>query len=143
MASWVCLEDLTNEDVARLPSGILDAMSHMTFPPCAPSGRMMRRTEPVRVLGEIRSLVAQGRVVHPAVVSIPWADRSDVVVVPIAGLPPAKLGRSWRGARENARIHALAQAAWWAASAAGDVVAGQQSGVALTAPGHRSARCSA
>jgi HAMP domain-containing protein len=79
------------------------------IPPCAPSGRAIRRTQPVRSIHELVALVARGRIVHPTATGIPMFGRDDITLVPIRDLPPLPLGLIWCTAHHNARIQALAE----------------------------------
>jgi hypothetical protein len=51
--------------------------------------------------------VARGRIVHPTSSTVPLFNRDDVVLIPIAGLPPLPLGLVWCASQENPRIRAL------------------------------------
>src|SRR6516162_1819989 len=113
------VEDLADEEVALLPPTVPPAVYDLIVPPCTPSGRPIRRTQPVQTINEILSLVAQGRIVHPTSSAVPIFDRNDVVLIPIGDLPPLPLGLVWRTSRENPRIRALNQTAR-AMTAAGD-----------------------
>ena len=62
-------------------------------------------------LHETLALVASGHFVHPTVAGLPLAQRSDIILLPLAGLPPMRLGPIWCTAHENARIRALATTA--------------------------------
>jgi DNA-binding transcriptional LysR family regulator len=98
-------EDLADYETAWAPLGVLlDAIN----PPRTPSGRPVRRTRAVGGLHETLALVASGQVVHPTVAGLPLAQRSDIVLLPLAGLPPLTLGPIWCTAHENARVRALA-----------------------------------
>jgi hypothetical protein len=97
-------EDLADYETALAPPGALyDAI----IPPRTPSGRPVRRTRAVGGLHESLALVASGQVVHPTVAGLPLAQRSDMTLLPLAGLPPLRLGPIWCTAHENARIRAL------------------------------------
>jgi len=101
-------EDLADYETACAPPGALyDAI----VPPHTPSGRPARRTRAVGGLHETLALVAGGQIVHPTVVGLPLAQRSDITLLPLAGLPPLRLGPIWCTAHENARIRALAATA--------------------------------
>ncbi len=89
------------------PGALFDAI----VPPRTPSGRPVRRTRVVVGLHETLALVASGQIVHPTVVGLPLAQRSDITLIPITGLPPMELGPIWCTAHENARIRALADIA--------------------------------
>jgi DNA-binding transcriptional LysR family regulator len=103
----VCLDDLASYEVALLPPSFPPALYDMIIPPSTPSGHPIRRTQPVRAIHEILSLVARGKIVHPTA-QLPLMRRSDITLVPLAGLPPIQLGLIWQTAQENARIRALA-----------------------------------
>ena len=103
----VSVEDLASEEVALLPPTTPSAVYDLLIPPRTPSGREIRRTQPVQTINEILSLVAQGRIVHPTSSAVPIFDRNDVVLVPISDLPPLPLGLVWRTSQENPRIRAL------------------------------------
>jgi hypothetical protein len=49
-------------------------------------------------------LVASGQIVHPTGAGLPLAQRSDITLLPLTGLPPLRLGPIWCTAHENARI---------------------------------------
>jgi DNA-binding transcriptional LysR family regulator len=101
-------EDLADyETVIPPPGAVYDAL----IPPCTPSGRLVRRTHAVPGLHEALALVATGQIVHPTVAGLPLAQRSDIVLLPLTGLPALRLGPIWYTAHENARIRALADIA--------------------------------
>lgn len=101
-------EDLADYETAVLPPG---ALYGALVPPRTPSGQPVRRTRAVGGLHETLALVASGQIVHPAVAGLPLAQRSDIALLPLAGLAPLRLGLIWHTARENARIRALAHVA--------------------------------
>src|SRR5580693_785070 len=103
----VSIEDLAHEDVALLPPTIPPAVYDLLVPPRTPSGHPIRRTQPVQTINEILSLVARGRIVHPTSSTVPIFNRDDVVLIPVADLPPLPLGLVWCTNRENPRIRAL------------------------------------
>jgi DNA-binding transcriptional LysR family regulator len=105
--STVSIEDVADEEVASLPPTIPPAVYDLIVPPRTPSGRPIRRTQPVQTINEILSLVARGRIVHPTSSAVPIFNRDDVVLIPIADLPPIPLGLVWCTSRENPRIRAL------------------------------------
>lgn len=101
-------EDLADYEMASAPpSALFDAI----VPPRTPSGRPVRRTRAVGGLHETLALVASGQVVHPTVAGLPLAQRGDIVLLPLTGLPPLRVGPIWCTAHENARIRALADIA--------------------------------
>ena len=65
----------------------------------------------VQGLHHTLALVASNRMVHLTVASLPLAQRADITLIPITGLPPLLLGLIWCTTHENARIRALAQTA--------------------------------
>jgi DNA-binding transcriptional LysR family regulator len=103
----VSVEDLAREEVALLPPSTPAAVYDLLIPPRTPSGRPIRRTQPVQTINEILSLVARGRIVHPTSSDVPIFDRDDIVLIPISDLPPLPLGLVWRTSQENPRIRAL------------------------------------
>jgi DNA-binding transcriptional LysR family regulator len=103
----VSVEDLAHEEVALLPSSTPAAVYDLLIPPRTPSGRPIRRTQPVQTINEILSLVARGRIVHPTSSDVPIFDRGDIVLIPINDLPPIPLGLVWSTSRDNPRIRAL------------------------------------
>lgn len=103
----VSVEDLADEEVALLPPSTPRAIYDLLVPPRTPSGRPIRRTQPVQTINEILSFVARGQIVHPTSSAVPIFDRDDVVLVPIEDLPPIPLGLVWCASRENARVRAL------------------------------------
>jgi len=105
----VSLEDLADRDVALMTPPFPPALYDAIIPPCTPSGRAIRRTQPVRSIHELVALVAQGRIVHPTATGIPMFGRDDITLVPIRDLPPLPLGLIWCTAHDNARIQALAE----------------------------------
>jgi DNA-binding transcriptional LysR family regulator len=107
----ISVEDLADEEVALLPPTTPRAVYDLLVPPRAPSGRPIRRTQPVQTINEILSLVARGRIVHPTSSTVPIFSRDDVVLVPIGDLPPLPLGLVWCASRENPRIRALDEVA--------------------------------
>ena len=105
--SSVSVEDLADEEVALFPASTPRAVYDLLVPPRTPSGRSIRRTQPIRTINEILSLVARGRIVHPTSSTVPIFDRDDVVLIPIHDMPPIPLGLVWCTSRENPRIRAL------------------------------------
>jgi DNA-binding transcriptional LysR family regulator len=106
----VCLDDLADCEVALLPPSFPPALYDVIIPPRTPSGQAIRRTQPVRAIHEILSLVARGKIVHPTG-QLPLMRRDDITLVPLVGLAPVQLGLIWHTAQENARTRALAAAA--------------------------------
>jgi DNA-binding transcriptional LysR family regulator len=104
----VSVEELADREVARMTPPFPPALYDAIIPPRTPSGRAIRRTQPVRSIHELVALVARGRIVHPTAVGIPLFSRDDIVLVPITDLPPLPLGLVWCTAHDNARIQALA-----------------------------------
>jgi DNA-binding transcriptional LysR family regulator len=103
----VSVEELAGEEVALFPPTTPSAVYDLLVPPSTPSGRPIRRTQPIRTINEILSFVARGRIVHPTSSAVPIFGREDVVLVPIDDLPPLPLGLVWSASREDARIRAL------------------------------------
>jgi DNA-binding transcriptional LysR family regulator len=103
----VSVEDLAREEVALLPPSTPAAVYDLLIPPRTPSGRPIRRTQPVQTINEILSMVARGRIVHPTSSDVPIFDRGDIVLIPINDLPPLPLGLVWRTSQDNPRIRAL------------------------------------
>lgn len=101
----VSADEMADYEMPWAPPGALfDAI----VPPRTPSGRPVRRTRRVAGLHETLALVASGQIVHPTAAGLPLAQRSDITLIPITGLPPLELGPIWCTAHENARIRALA-----------------------------------
>ena len=109
--STVSSEELAEEQVALLPDSIPSAVYDLLVPRRTPSGRPIRRTQPVQTINEILSLVARGRIVHPTSSGVPVFDRDDITLIPITDLPPLPLGLVWATSRDNPRIRALNQTA--------------------------------
>jgi DNA-binding transcriptional LysR family regulator len=109
--SAVWIEDLADEETARVPSSFPAALHDRALPPCTPSGRPIRRTHPVRTIKEIISLVAQGRIVWPVAGPTVGADREDIVTVPMRDVPALPVGLIWRREREGAHVRALSDTA--------------------------------
>ena len=105
----VSVEDLADREVALMTPPFPPALYDAIIPPCTPSGRAIRRTQPVRSIHELVALVARGRIVHPTAAGIPMFGRDDIALVPISDLPPLPLGLIWCTAHDNARIQALAE----------------------------------
>jgi DNA-binding transcriptional LysR family regulator len=103
----VSVEDVADEEVALPPPSTPPAVYDLIVPPRTPSGRPIRRTQPIHTINEILSLVARGHIVHPTSSMVPIFNRDDVVLIPIDGLPPIPLGLVWCSSRENPRIRAL------------------------------------
>jgi DNA-binding transcriptional LysR family regulator len=122
----VSVEELAGEEVALLPSTTPPAVYDLLVPPRTPSGRPIRRTQPVQTINEILSLVARGRIVHPTSSTVPIFNRDDVVLVPLDDLPPLPLGLVWRTGRENPRIRALNEIASSIAAAPGTAPAAER-----------------
>jgi LysR substrate binding domain len=129
----VSIEELVNEEVALLPPTIPPAVYDLIVPPRTPSGRPIRRTQPVQTINEILSLVARGLIVHPTSSAVPIFNRDDIVLIPIDGLPSIPLGLVWCTSRENPRIRALNEVARSMIAAPGAARAGSHSGA--SAPG--------
>src|SRR5579859_3686235 len=106
--STVSVEDLADEQVALPPRTTPPAVYDLIVPQRTPSGRPIRRTLAVQTINEILSAVAAGSIVHPTSSAVPIFDRDDIVLVPMADLPPLPLGLVWCTSRENPRIRALA-----------------------------------
>jgi DNA-binding transcriptional LysR family regulator len=119
--STVSIEDVAAEEVASLPPTIPPAVYDLIVPARTPSGRPIHRTQPVQTINEILSLVARGRIVHPTSSAVPIFNRDDVVLIPIADLPPIPLGLVWCTSRENPRIRALNEIARSMTAAPGPV----------------------
>ena len=109
--STVSVEDLAQEQVALLPDSTPSAVYDLLVPRRTPSGRPIRRTQPVQTINEILSLVARGRIVHPTSSGVPIFDRDDIILIPIIDLPPLPLGLVWATNRDNPRIRALDETA--------------------------------
>jgi DNA-binding transcriptional LysR family regulator len=107
----VSVEELACEHTMQRPPTFPSSIMDTLIPPFTPSGRPVPRTEPVRSIHEIMSLVAQGWIVHATGAGIVPARRDDIVPVPISDLPPISIGLIWCTAHENARIRALAAVA--------------------------------
>src|SRR5262249_44538957 len=103
----VSIEDPADEEVASLPPTTPPAVYDLLVPRRTPSGRPIRRTQPVQTINEILSLLARGRILRPTCSPAPIFTRDDVVLIPIAALPPLPLGLVWCTSRENPRIRAL------------------------------------
>jgi DNA-binding transcriptional LysR family regulator len=104
-------EDLADFELACVPAALPKALYDALLPPVTPSGRPTRRIHQVQGLHQTFALVASGQIVHPTVACLPLAQRADIALIPITGLPPLQLGLIWCTAHENARIRALAQTA--------------------------------
>jgi DNA-binding transcriptional LysR family regulator len=107
----VSIEELASEEVALFPPTTPSAVYDLLVPPRTPSGRLIRRTQPIRTINEILALVASGRIVHPTSSMVPIFGREDIVLIPIDDLPPIPLGLVWVASRENSRIRALDETA--------------------------------
>jgi DNA-binding transcriptional LysR family regulator len=104
-------EDLAGLEMPWVPPFVPAALYDALVPPKTPGGRPILRTYKVEGLHHALALVASGRIVHLTVDSLPLAQRPDIALVPIAGLPPLPLGLIWCTTHENARIRAFAQTA--------------------------------
>jgi DNA-binding transcriptional LysR family regulator len=114
----VSVEELADEQVAHLPGTTPSAVYDLLVPRRTPSGRPIRRTQPVQTINEILSLVALGRIVHPTSSGVPIFNRDDIILIPITDLPPLPLGLVWVTSRDNPRIRALNETAQALATAA-------------------------
>jgi len=103
----VSVEDLAGEEVALFPRSTPSAVYDLLVPPRTPSGRTIRRTQPIKTINEILSFVARGVIVHPTSATVPIFDRADVVLIPFDDMPQIPLGLVWCTSRENPRIRAL------------------------------------
>jgi DNA-binding transcriptional LysR family regulator len=118
----VSVEDLADEEVARVPATFPAELHDMFLPPTTRSGRPIRRTYAVKTFKEIVPLIAQGRIVFPIGPSTVGADREDIVTVPIRDVPPLVLTLIWRARRDDPRVRALAEVAAGLAPISGDPV---------------------
>ncbi len=109
--SSVSVEDMADEEVNCPPPECPQALVDAILPPYTPAGRAIRRVKLAGNLHEVIALVAQGRIVHPTMEGLAVYQRDDLVLLPIADLPPLPLGPIWVTAREDANIRALAAAA--------------------------------
>lgn len=107
----VSVEELADERLMQRPPSLPQQLMDALIPPCTPSGRPILRTEPVRSLHELVSLVARGRIVHPTAAGILPARRTDIAQIPIIDMPRVPIGLIWCTAHENARTRALAKVA--------------------------------
>ena len=108
----VSVEDLGGQPVARPPAAFPPALWEALVPGNTPSGKPIPQTYDARSIREVWALVARGLIVHPTVASTAQLlRRDDIVLVPITGLPPIRLGLIWRSACYNASIRALAATA--------------------------------
>ena len=108
----ISVEDLAGQPVARPPAAFPPALWEAFVPANTPSGQPIPPTHDIRSHHEALALAARGLIVHPTVASTAQlVHRDDIVLVPITGLPPIRLGLIWRSACYNARIRALAAAA--------------------------------
>lgn len=107
----VSVEELADREVARMTPPFPAALNDAIFPPRTPSGRVIRRTHPVRSIHELVALIARGQIVHPTASGVPMLVRDDITLIPITDLPPLPLGLIWCTSHENARIRALAATA--------------------------------
>jgi len=109
--SSVSVEDVAKYAVMRIEAPVSRALYDAFVPPCTPAGTPLRRTEVVRSYTEAVQLVALGRIVHPTVFRSGLFRRPDIVLVPIADLPPLPIGLIWCKAHENQRIRTFAMIA--------------------------------
>ncbi len=108
----ISVEDLAGQPVARPPAAFPAGLWEALVPAYTPSGKPIPPTHDVRSIHEIWALVARGLIIHPTVASTAQLlRRDDIVLVPITGMPPIRLGLIWRTASYSARIQALATAA--------------------------------
>ena len=107
--SSVSIEDLGDEEVPQLPPTVPIQFVNSVYPPRTPSGRPIHRTQQVKTVNEILSLVARGRLVHVSSSSVPIFHRDDIVLVPLCDMPPMPLALIWCTAHENAKIHGSRQ----------------------------------
>lgn len=108
----VSIEDLGDEEVARIPSSFPSWLRDIYLPPLTPTGRPIRRTHPVRTINEALWLVAQGGIVYPVILpQLSGWNRDDIVLVPFTDLGPAVLGLIWRTGNDGVGIRALAAVA--------------------------------
>jgi hypothetical protein len=106
------VEDLAGQPAARPPAAFPPALWEALVPANIPSGKPIPPAHDTRSLHEIWALAARGPIVHPTVASTArLLRRDDIVLVPIIGLPPIRLGLIWRSACYGARIRALATTA--------------------------------
>jgi DNA-binding transcriptional LysR family regulator len=108
----VSVEDLAGQPVARPPAAFPPRLWEALVPAYTPSGKPIPQTYDVRSIHEIWALVARGLIIHPTVASTAQLlRRDDIVLVPITGMPPLRLGLIWRSSCYSARIQGLAAAA--------------------------------
>jgi DNA-binding transcriptional LysR family regulator len=106
------VNDLAGYEAARLPRTHPAALEEAFLPRATPSGVPIPRTRSAHSFGELATLVARGLVVQGTVASsAALLGREDIVLLPIADLPPLPLGLIWHRTHENKLIRALAEAA--------------------------------
>ena len=99
----VSVEDLAGQPAARPSAAFPPALWEALVPANIPSGKPIPQTHDIRSHHEALALVANGLIVHPTVASTAHLlRRDDIVLVPIIGLPPIRLGLIWRNARYSA-----------------------------------------
>ena len=110
--SSVSAEDIADFRVGRfdfLPKEMIADL----IPSETPAGRPIpRTTEQVRSLAQVATEVALGRIVHPTVPR--FGERfghPEIVLVPIADLPPSRTGLVWRRDGADWRVKAFARLA--------------------------------
>jgi DNA-binding transcriptional LysR family regulator len=109
----VCVEDLARHEVIAFPPSFPRALAEALSPLTTPSGKAIPRAPHTNLpysIGEVLSLIAVGRIVHPTIASVALFHREDIALIPIRDLPPFALGLIWSRAHENARIRDLAAA---------------------------------
>ena len=107
----ISIEELGDEHAFQPPASLPASVMDTLVPPSTPSGRPIARSEPVQSMLEAMSLVARGRAVHITGAGMALARRSDIIAVPLTGLPPLHLAPIWCRAHHNAKINALAHIA--------------------------------
>jgi DNA-binding transcriptional LysR family regulator len=106
------VNDIAGCEAVRFPRTFPAALEDALLPRTTPSGVPIPHTRIAHSFGEVATLVARGEIVQGTVASMAARlPREDIVLVPIADLPPLALGLIWRKTHENNRIRALAEAA--------------------------------
>ncbi|UNO41788.1 LysR family transcriptional regulator [Streptomyces sp. MST-110588] len=108
----ISVEELAEQQVfspaGNAPQYWWDAQS----PPCTPSGKPIRRGQPVATVHEVLSLVAAGQGLAPMVRSTAeFYARPDVAFVPIHDLPNADVALVWRKTGRKPVVAAFAETA--------------------------------
>jgi hypothetical protein len=120
----VDIEELADHDVLY-PHPVTRRFADAWTPPITPSGRRIRRVRRMTdsYMEEAVTIVVHENIAHVTITRLPLILlRSDIVLVPLTGLPPFWLAPIWSVFAQNSWIPAFAELAAQTGSRAGWLV---------------------